>query len=163
MGNPRALTGSVVVAVAAVSVGLAIGGASDGSAIDAPRSLTLSTPFDGGQTRQVDVGKKGFSPGDMFLTTGAPLRDDQTGRRAGEFDGMETVLSRAHNGTVTQVGAIRLRDGRIEVTATLRHTDVEQSLAITGGTGAYANARGEVTAREDERRKVNIMHITLTP
>lgn len=163
MSNARRLTGSVVIAVAAVSAGLAINGPSDGSALEAPRTLTLSTPFDGGKTRQIDLGKKGISAGDMFLSTDAPLRDEQTGRRVGELDGMETILSGAHNGTVTQVGAIRLRDGRIELAATLRHTDPGNPIAITGGTGAYANARGEVTTRENARRKVNIMRITLLP
>ena len=163
MSNARRLTGSVVVAVAAVSAALAINGASDGSALEAPRTLTLSTPFVGGKTHEIDLGRKGIGAGDMFLSTDAPLRDEQTGRRAGTLDGMETILSAAHNGTVHIVGAIRLRDGRIEVAGTLRHTDREQALAIIGGTGAYANVRGEVTESEDERRKVAIMRITLVP
>src|SRR2546428_10894611 len=87
MINARTLTGSV--AVAAVSAGLAINGATDGSAIEAPRTLTLSTSFVGGKTKHIDLGKKGDSAGDMFLSTGAPLRDEQTGRRVGAVDGME--------------------------------------------------------------------------
>ncbi|MBA2637037.1 MAG: hypothetical protein H0U79_02250 [Solirubrobacterales bacterium] len=46
---------------------------------------------------------------------------------------------------------------------TLRHTDRAQALAVIGGTGAYANGRGQVTEREDERRKVTIMRVTLLP
>jgi len=56
-----------------------------------------------------------------------------------------------------------VRDGRIEVAGTLRHTDRRQALAVIGGTGAYANVRGEVTERENERRKVTIMRVTLLP
>jgi hypothetical protein len=163
MSNARRFIGSVVVAAAAVSVALAIDGAGDGSALEAPRTLTLSTPFVGGKTHEIDLGRKGIGAGDMFLSTGAPLRDEQTGRRVGAFEGIETILSAAHNGTVNQSGAIRLRDGRIEVAGTLRHTDRGQALAIIGGTGAYANARGEVTERENERRKVTIMRVTLLP
>jgi hypothetical protein len=163
MANARILKGSVVVAVAAVSAGLAIYGATDGTALESPRILTLSTPFAGGTTRQLDLGKKGFTAGDMALTVDAPLRDEQTGRRVGELDGMETVLSRAHNGTVHMAAAVRLRDGRIEMGGTLRHSDRGQALSVIGGTGAYANARGEVTQRENERRKLIIMRITLLP
>lgn len=163
MSNARRLTGSVAVAVGVVSVALAVNGASDGTALEAPRTLTLSTPFDGGKTREIDLGRKGIGAGDLFLSTGAPVRDEQNGRRVGAFEGMETILSGAHNGTVNLSGAIRLRDGRIEVAGTLRHTDRGQALAIIGGTGAYANARGEVTERENERRKVTIMRVTLLP
>lgn len=163
MRNARRLTGIVVVAVAAVSAALAINGASDGSALETPRTLTLSTPFDGGKTHEVDLGRKGIGAGDMALSTDTPLRDEQTGRRVGTLERMETILSGAHNGTVALSGAIRLRDGRIEVAGTLRHTDRAQALAVIGGTGAYANGRGQVTEREDERRKVTIMRVTLLP
>jgi hypothetical protein len=163
MSNARILTRSVLVAVAAVSAGLAVTSASDGSPLDAPRTLTLSTPFDAGTTRMLDLGKKGIGPGDMALSTDVPLRDEQTGRKVGELDGMETILSGAHNGTVHSVAAIRLRDGRIELTGTLRHTDRGQAFAVVGGTGAYAKARGDVTVRENERRKVNIMRVALLP
>ncbi len=111
MRNARRLTGIVVVAVAAVSAALAINGASDGSALETPRTLTLSTPFDGGKTHEVDLGRKGIGAGDMALSTDTPLRDEQTGRRVGTLERMETILSGAHNGTVALSGAIRLRDG----------------------------------------------------
>ena len=133
------------------------------AAIDTPRTLTLSTPFDGGKSRYVDVGKKGVGPGDMFIGTGAPLRDEETGGRAGQFEGIETILSAAHNGTVNLTGALRLSDGTIELAGTIRHTDPDEGLAVIGGTGAYANARGEVTNREDARRKVNVMTVSLLP
>lgn len=157
------LFATVAVAAATASAALAIKGASDGAAVEVPRTLTLSSPWVGGTTRHIDLGKKGDSAGDMFLSTDTPLRDEKTGHRAGQLDGMETILSAAHNGTVTTTGAIRLRDGRIEIAGTLRHTDRDGALAIVGGTGAYANARGEVIQREDERRKVNIMRVTLLP
>jgi hypothetical protein len=163
MNNPRTLAGSVVVAVAAVSAGLAISGPSSGSAIEAPRTLTLTTPFEGGKATEVDLGKKGLGSGDMVLTTDIPLRDEASGRRVAALDVVETILSAAHNGTVQMQGAIRLSDGRVEFAATLRHTDPVESMAIVGGTGAYANVRGEVTIREDERRKLNIMRVSLVP
>src|SRR5947207_907272 len=101
MSNARRLTGSAIVAVAAVSTGLAINGVSEGSALDAPRTMTLTMPFGGGTSHQIDRGKKGFSAGDMALSTDVPLRDEQTGHRVGALDGIETIMSAAHNGTVS--------------------------------------------------------------
>jgi hypothetical protein len=133
------------------------------ASIDTPRTLTLSTPFEGGKSRHIDVGKKGLGPGDLSFSTDIPVRDEQTGRRAGELDGMEMILSPAHNGTVHLSAALRLPDGTIELAGTLRHTDPGEPLAIIGGTGAYANARGDVTTREDGGRKVNVMTVNLLP
>jgi hypothetical protein len=157
---------AVAASTAAVGVGAldASGqGTPTASAIDTPRTLTLSTPFEGGKSRHIDLGKKGVGAGDLFLGTETPLRDEETGRRVGEFEGVETILSAAHNGTVHISGALRLGDGSIEVAGTIRHTDPGEPLAVIGGTGAYANARGEVTNREDARRKVNVMTVTLLP
>ena|SRR5690348_1827080 len=126
----------------------------------AATTLTFTTPFTGGHTHYVDNGRKGMSAGDMFLTTGAPLRD-ATGHRAGAFEGMETLLSLAHRGTVSVAGSLRLHGGTLVVAGTVRHTDKGQPLAVVGGTGAYAGARGELTQREDARRKRTVMRITL--
>ena len=101
-----------------------------------PRTLTVTEPFVGGRTRYLDVGKKGISPGDMFLTTDIPVFDLQTGKRVGTSDRMETFVSTRHQGTVWLHGTTRLRDGRIEGGGLLRHSDRKQSLPITGGTGA---------------------------
>ena len=129
-----------------------------------PRTLTLSFPWDDhGKTRYIDLGKKGEGPGDLFLTSGVPVRDERTGRRVGEIDGFEVILSRAHNGTVFQSGSLNLRDGSIQGAGIIRHTDAEQAESLTGGTGAYANTRGQMTVREDSRRKVNILTVKLLP
>ena len=107
-----------------------------------PRTLTFTEPFVGGKTRYVDVGRKGISPGDVFLSTDVPLFDLQSGKRVGTSDGMETFVSLRHQGTVWLHVTGRLRDGRIEAAGLLRHSDRRQSLPVTGGTGAYAGARG---------------------
>lgn len=134
------------------------------TSVDTPRTLTLSAPWDGrGKTRYIDLGKKGEGPGDLFLTSGVPVRDEGTGRRVGEIDGFEVILSMAHNGTVFQTGSVQLRDGSITAAGILRHSDAVQAVPVTGGTGAYANVRGLVTGREDPRRKVSIFDIELLP
>jgi hypothetical protein len=136
----------------------------EAAAADAPRTLTLSIPWDDhGKTRYIDLGKKGESPGDIFLTSGVPVRDERTGRRVGEIDAFEVILSMAHNGTVFQSGSLHLRDGSIQGAGIIRHTDAGQAESLTAGTGAYANVRGQVTTLEDPRRKVNILEVKLLP
>jgi hypothetical protein len=136
----------------------------EASAAATPRTLTLSIPWDDrGKTRFIDHGKKGESPGDLYLTSGVPVRDERTGRRAGELDAWEMILSMDHNGTVFQSGAIHLQDGSLQGAGIIRHTDGDQPESLTAGTGAYANVRGQVTNREDPRRKRNILEITLLP
>src|SRR5919108_193244 len=97
--------------------------AASASAGNGPRTMTLSTLFDGGKSAQVDIGKRGFSAGDMFTVTGQPVSDDATGRRVGSLDAIETVVSRRHDGTVSMVATLRLADGTLHGGAIIRHTD----------------------------------------
>ena len=131
------------------------------SAGDAARTLTLTTPFDGGTARQVDVGKRGFSAGDMFTVTGQPVSDGATGRRVGSLDAIETVVSRLHDGTVSMAATLRLADGTVHGGAVIRHTDAPARLPVTGGTGAYAGASGQLTVTEDAARKMTVMRLEL--
>ena len=43
----------------------------------------------------------------------------------------------------------------------IRHTDALARLPVTGGTGAYAGARGQVTITEDDARKLTVMRLEL--
>ena len=121
-------------------------------------TLTLTTPFDGGTTRHVDLGKKGISAGDLFLGTGAPVYAQ--GKRIGTMDGVETIVSAAHDGTVSQQGTLRLAGGNIMLEGIGRHTDTPFRLAVVGGTGNYAFARGQLTVlREDDSRGVVVFRL----
>ena len=164
MHTRRGFTIVVGAAVAVASIGLAVDGVAQAPAAGTPRTLVLSTPFDAGTTHHIDLGKKSprGGPGDMFLVTEVPLNNESTGRRAATLEGTETILSAAHNGIVSFDGTIRLHDGTIQLAGVTRH-DRPGRLAITGGTGAYAGARGEMTDSEDETRKVSIERITLLP
>jgi hypothetical protein len=135
------------------------------STIDEPETLTFSEPFTGSDHhyKYVDLGKKGMSPGDVILHTRSPAIDDRTGRRLGTSDGIETILSLKHEGTVAVSDTVRLPGGRIEVAGTVRHGDRRQALAVIGGTGRFANVRGEVTITEDTEQKRNLITVTLLP
>ena len=163
------LKASKLTIAAATAMTLAAGGAALQANADdtqhtmagnGPRTLTLSFPWDDhGKTRYIDLGKKGEGPGDLFLTSGVPVRDERTGPQVSEIEQIEVILSRAHNGTVFQSGSLNLRDGSIQGAGIIRHTDAEQAESLTGGTGAYANTRGQMTVRvRTSRSKVNNPH-----
>jgi allene oxide cyclase-like protein len=162
VGGMRITPHKLVAAALVVAVAAGISHAA-ASATEAPRVITVTEPFVGGHSRYVDVGKKGFSPGDMFLSTDVPVYDARTGKRVGTDDGMETMVSLRHKGTAMLYGRTRLRDGMIEGAALLRHSDSEQTGVVTGGTGAYAGARGFITIAEDRAHKRNVITVTLLP
>jgi hypothetical protein len=155
----RGLLAAAVTTVAAAAIGAGV----QASATVGPKTITVTTPFDGGSTRHVDLGRKSprGGPGDLFLATGVPLSDEQTGRRVGTLEGVETVLSAAHGGTVSFSGTLRLQGGTLQVEGVIRHSDRHPALAVVGGTGDYAGASGEMTDAEDEKRKLSIETITL--
>jgi hypothetical protein len=148
----------LLIITALIVVALTASAAADGG----PRTMTVSTRFEGGASRQVDIGKRGFSAGDMFTVTGQPVSDEATGRRAGSLDAMETVVSGLHDGTVSMVATLRLGDGTLHGGGVVRHTDEPVRLPVTGGTGAYAGASGQLTVTEDTARKRTIMRLELT-
>ena len=89
--------------------------------------------------------------------TRSPGLDARTGRRLASSDGVETILSLKHAGTVAVSDTVRLPGGRIQVAGSVRHGERTQALAVIGGTGRYANARGQVTITEDTKHKRNLI------
>jgi len=125
-------------------------------------TLILAFPFQGGHTQFIDRGKKGLSPGDLFLGTGLPILDNQTGRRIGTSDSVELIVSTRHDGTVTSQGTLRLPGGHIELEGVARHTDAPFRFTVTGGTGRYLGVGGQMTLlREDNQRKMSVMRLKL--
>jgi hypothetical protein len=58
---------------------------------------------------------------------------------------------------------LRLADGTVHGAGIVRHTDAPPRLPVTGGTGAYASTRGQVTITEDDARTRTIMRLELVP
>jgi hypothetical protein len=155
----------VALATAAIVIApVAVATAATGSDRAQAQSITFTTPFNGGKTHQVDLGKKGLGPGDMFLSVGSPLHDNATGARLGSMDGIETIVARAHNGTVGELVTLRLNGGRVTLSGIIRHNDTPISLPVTGGTGSYSGVGGQLTElREDNKRKVIVFRLDLQP
>ena len=129
---------------------------------DARETLVLDFPFQGGHQRFIDLGKKGLSAGDMFLSTGQPILDDATGERIGSADGVELIVSKRHDGTVTSQSTLRLPGGHVELDGVVRHTDDPFRVTVTGGTGDYLGVGGQLTLiREDAERKLSMIKVEL--
>jgi hypothetical protein len=128
----------------------------------APDTMVLAFPFTGGHTQYIDQGKKGDSPGDLYLSTGSPVLDNATGRRIGSSDAVEVIVSLRHDGTVTSESTLRLPGGHVELDGVIRHRDDPFRIIVTGGTGRYQGVGGQLTfVRENHTRKVTIMKLEL--
>ena len=135
------------------------------SAIDGPQTLTFSEPFTAHDPhyKYVDLGKKGMSRGDLIIHTNSPGIDARTGRRIATSDGIQTILSLRRPGAVAVSDTIYLPDGQVQVAGTVRYGGHTSALAVTGGTGRYRNARGQVTITEDIKHKRNLGTLTILP
>jgi hypothetical protein len=89
---------------------------------------------------EIDNGRKGISAGDLYTFTHVLT---EHGKRVGRTEGYCVRIStRMSHCTMTMF----LSDGRIMIEGPLSET-AGSRLAVTGGTGAYANARGSVAVR----------------
>ena len=115
------------------------------SVAQAPAITTAQTIFvisRGGHAQNIDLPPSGESQGDRVIVH-TPLFD-RTGQAVGEFNVEEVITKLTGNGEEQAVTTARLF-GQGEITA--QGDDTNQTtitLAVTGGTGSYQNARGEV-------------------
>jgi hypothetical protein len=101
---------------------------------------------DGGEQTFVDERPRGESPGDGLVATGVPLRHDEGGRRAGRMDVLGVLLTETSEQLTLEIGLPR---GSLHAEGVVRAGNPR--LAVTGGTGRFAGARG--VARLDERTR----------
>jgi allene oxide cyclase-like protein len=93
----------------------------------------------------VDLGAPGLSVGDHVVTTDGVVRPD--GTPAGSTEQVCTVVEPKASlfaSTFDCAGSFQLDQGQITVQGAFVPNAAESSFAITGGTGAFARARGEV-------------------
>jgi hypothetical protein len=98
----------------------------------------------------VDTGKPGPSVGDVAVARDEVLRPD--GTSAGTFRQVCTLVDLVGNpftSTYECTGSLALAGGTITMEGPFTPAAAEQSAAITGGTGAYAMARGEIVIRAE--------------
>jgi hypothetical protein len=170
--NTRIRTTAALLAGVAVGTSIVLAGtptvamvSTEGTATQetpATETMSLDFPWQGGHQRFVDIGKKGITPGDLFLGVGMPILDHATGDRIGTSDAVELILSGRHDGTVTDQTTLRLPGGHIDLDGVIRHTDKPLRMTVTGGTGRYVGVGGQlVLLKEDAKHKLEVMKLEL--
>jgi hypothetical protein len=115
------------------------------------------------QSQVLDLGPQGFSLGDQTI-----FADDVYDKKGGTKIGSDGVVctvvrvtdAATGSGTAQCVATASLPDGQITIQGLVSFTGTELPApfqqAITGGTGAYANARGQITVEELSETEANI-------
>jgi hypothetical protein len=151
MGKRLGIAAAVIAVVALVvgAVSPALGSSSQGAASTASdkqqtiRVTAVFTEFD----PNIDVGAPGFSLGDEVVFSGNLLQD---GKQVGRVGVVCTFVSTANADRVeAQCPATAiLPGGQITVQGVIVNRALNWTLPITGGSGRYDRARGEVVSRD---------------
>lgn len=147
--------------------------AATGHAFEECAPFTVVGTSDGRQIEIVDQGTTGISPGDLRVGNG-PLFDAD-GDAAGEIHWIATVVQPHEDGSSRLIsdGVFRLPTGDVLYRqlpeATFRDPDitplssapVEATRLITGGTGVFAGASGDIAwERDDNDNLTFIVNVT---
>ncbi len=113
------------------------------AAAHATPATMLHLELPGTKSTYVDLNRKGYSPGDYFLSSGR-LLDRGSHKPVGRLGGVWTILSRSADHATFDLG---LTDGTIFVSGRISHTAPSSTLAVAGGTGSYRGSHGTVAFR----------------
>lgn len=142
----KRIAGGLLTAVLLTGATLAIGLGPAASQQQAAESFVLCTQEKSGSDRFIDVGRKGFSPGDYSVSV-KPLLDPETGERRGQSVSKFTFVRAIgkNNGRGFLDGTYELETGDIAFYGSFKFSDESVPFAITGGNGAYSNVGGTIT------------------
>jgi hypothetical protein len=136
-----------LIAAALAVTALALAGTAQA---DGKHQIRLTEAHPDLQPTFVDTGKPGPSVGDLVIA-----RDDvlhENGAPAGKFTQVCTLVELGSNpftSTFECSGSIALKDGTITMQGPFVPAQPEGTAAVTGGTGAYRTARGEIVIRAE--------------
>jgi hypothetical protein len=160
----------VIATLLAVVVGLGIQDVSAVPPSQPTHTLTIITVEREAQV--VDLGPPGPSQGDVRVFN-APLHNAEETEVIGRLDGHCTTTDPAEEPSeqvhLTQcLLTFSLPDGHITAQGVgafpaLSELPSPDRYAVTGGTGAYRTARGELASRTQEVRVINTFHLLLEP
>jgi len=131
----------VLLAVAAVAVVAATAAFAGGApGLTAPRVIhVVERPV---TDKVIDIGAKGDSPGDQLPFTN-PMYDGSNSHRVGSDQG-NCVRTSASQGRWECMWTTFLSGGQITVEGPFIDSKMNSVLAVTGGTGTFRNARGQM-------------------
>ncbi len=113
--------------------------AADGVSSDITTAKTIRLVAHEEAFKLIDVGRRGFSPGDYFVFE-ETLRD----RDSGQVVGHDSVQCTVNFTTFMCAGTLSLNGkGNVEISGAISEHG-KQLLAVTGGTERYQNARGQL-------------------
>jgi hypothetical protein len=140
-----------------LALGLGVAGASS-----SPRSDTISFTEDTTSDQTFHLGSKpGFGVGYVELVA----NNDMQGSTKIGTDGSSCVITRLSQGTADDLCSIVfvLAQGQVDATGLTTSTSNGPgtfAMAITGGTGAYSNARGQATVVPNDSNPQITLHLT---
>ena len=140
--------------LAAAAAGLALFAAAS-SGGGSPRTMHYAIRFS--PFELVDNGKRGMSDGDQILAHDVLV--DNHGTRVGR-DGLACTVTNAAVPESVCAGVVWLGDGSVAFEF-LNGPPARKLAAITGGTGRYRGARGEVTIVESAKSQTGTITIAL--
>jgi allene oxide cyclase-like protein len=117
------------------------------------RTIELVETSDTPKLTFVDLDKPGLGPGDHVVTTDQVASPD--GTPAGGMSQECTLIEPGTNlitSTYECSGSLTLDDGTITNSGPFVPAQPDQAVAVTGGTGEFATARGQVTIRAEQDR-----------
>ncbi|MGH8892838.1 MAG: dirigent protein [Actinomycetes bacterium] len=140
-----------------------LAGQTAASAGDGDRTVIKLTAV-AAQEAEIDVGEEGFGLGDQFVFSDWLFRGDEQVGRTGGVCTFTHVDEATFAATAQCLGTLELPKGQITVQGLVTFTDEEAPfwVAVTGGTGAYKTAKGQmrVTPVDEttERFRVVLVH-----
>jgi hypothetical protein len=164
--NKVRVVGTTVLAAGVVAGGAVVlesPAASVTAARSAPKSSSVATirlvevASDG---QEIDAKPKGESVGDYFAFHS--VMENLAGKPVGRADGFGVVTAAGKVEATQHFVTLTLKGGQI-TTQNAPQADIENGngpQAITGGTGQYRNARGQVTFKEQGDRVIVVVQLT---
>ena len=150
--TPRRASG-VVLAIAAIAVGgtaYADSPAKSQSSAAHSKTIRLLEASETIQPAFVDTGAPGVTRGDLVVVRDGVLRPDHS--PAGTFNQVCTLVEPGSNPFTSRYecsGSLALDRGTITMQGPFDPAQAEQVAAVTGGTGDFATARGEIAIRSE--------------
>jgi hypothetical protein len=146
----RKTLGAALAVAALALAGTASADTTDRSHGSHDRTIRLVEAHKDLQPTFVDTGKPGPSVGDIVVARDDVLREDSS--PAGSFRQTCTLVDLTGNpftSTYECAGSLALKGGLITMEGPLTPSQPENVAAITGGSGRYASAQGEIVVRAE--------------